>query len=78
MGGWRRVAGGRRWWEEVEGGRGERWEAGGVSSEDRRRSLEIESIDRCRSNRFGHGMLTERNAKHNGCLSNMLPLKNVM
>ena len=32
------------------------WEVGGGKSEDRRRSLEIESIHRCRSNRFGHGM----------------------
>ena len=35
---------------------GGRREAGGGKSEDRSRSLEIESIDRCRSNRFGHGM----------------------
>ena len=28
----------------------------GGKPEDRRRSLEIESIDRCRSNPFGHGM----------------------
>ena len=35
---------------------GGRWEVAGGKSEDRRKSLEIESIDRCRSNRFGHGM----------------------
>ena len=34
-----------------------RWEAGGGKSRDRRRSLEMEWIDRCRPNRFGHGML---------------------
>ena len=32
------------------------WEVAGGKLEDRRRSLEIESINRCRSNRFGHGM----------------------
>ena len=34
-------------------------EVGGGKSEDRRRSLEIESIDRCRSNRFDHGMVKQ-------------------
>ena len=48
--GGRRVGGG---WEE-----GDRWEGGG-KSEDRRRSLELKSIDRCRSNRFGHGIKSE-------------------
>ena len=33
------------------------WEVAGGKSEDRCRSLEIESINRCRSNRFGHGMI---------------------
>ena len=43
--------GGGRGWEVGDGVGGERW--GGrweVGSEDRRRLLEIESIDRCRSN----------------------------
>ena len=35
---------------------GGRREVGGGKSEDRSRLLEIETIDRCRSNRFGHGM----------------------
>ena len=33
------------------------WEVAGGKSENRPRSLQIEWIDRCRSNRFGHGML---------------------
>ena len=37
-----------------EGGR-----VGGRKSEDRRRSLELKSIDRCRWNRFGHGIKSE-------------------
>ena len=44
-----------RVWEVGVGG----WEVAGGKSEDRRRSLEIESIDRCRSNRFSHGMLID-------------------
>ena len=41
---------------EVGGGRVGGWEVAGAKLEDRRRSLEIESLKRCRSNRFGHGM----------------------
>ena len=42
------------------GGEGGGWEVAGGKSEDRRRSLEIESINRYRSNRFGHGMSLNR------------------
>ena len=61
-GGWEEVGGGEGRWEELGGEvgvmvGGGRVEVAGGKSKDRRKSLEIESIDRCRSNRFGHALI---------------------